>query len=99
VHPVPAASPWTVLIVAIARHLARLRARWVEARRRAWQKVSWPPELADLDRRADVAMTMCTCGHIWHLHEHPHVRTGCDACSCQRFRPARRPDQGTSSPR
>ncbi|MBC3763522.1 hypothetical protein ACUN7V_15955 [Quadrisphaera oryzae] len=57
----------------------------------------WPPELLELDRRASVAMTLCTCGHMWHLHEHPYVRTVCDACACQRFRPAQRPDAGAGA--
>ncbi|WP_180357773.1 hypothetical protein [Streptomyces sp. NP160] len=71
--------------------LRRLLARWSGA-----GEEQWPPELLEADRRAAVAMTLCTCGHVWHSHEHPHVRTGCDACSCQRFRPAPRPGAGAS---
>lgn len=47
-----------------------------------------PPEVFEVERRAAVAMTSCTCGHMWHLHEHLHARTGCDACRCERFRPS-----------
>lgn len=87
-----------MLIVAVVRwatHLVARLAAWREAGRRQ----PWPPELLDLDRRASVAMTMCTCGHIWHRHEHPHVSTGCDACACSRFRPAQRPEGQTGAPR
>jgi len=70
----------------IADALRRLLARWTAPRE------EWLPEVAAVDRQAAVAMTLCTCGHMWHLHEHPHVRTGCDACSCQRFRPLAPPE-------
>lgn len=80
----------TVLRDALRRLLARLTGDTTEEQ--VW------PELLEVDRRAAVAMTLCTCGHMWHLHEHPHVRTGCDACACQRFRPAQRPDAGMPDP-
>jgi len=47
-----------------------------------------PPELLEMERRAEVAMTPCTCGHPWHRHEHYHHHTECASCRCERFRPA-----------
>lgn len=72
--------------------IGRLVAWW-----RAGRQETWPPELLDLDRQASVAMALCTCGHMWHRHERPHVSTSCAACSCQRFRPAQRPERDESS--
>lgn len=47
-----------------------------------------PPELLEVERGAEVAMTPCTCGHPWHDHEHYYPRTECASCACERFRPA-----------
>ena len=47
-----------------------------------------PPELLEVERRAEIAMTPCTCGHPWQRHEHYYHRTECATCQCERFRPA-----------
>lgn len=47
-----------------------------------------PPELLEVERQAEIAMSPCTCGHPWHRHEHYYRGSDCASCGCERFRPA-----------